>query len=151
MELFEKYTEIKKWKGKLAKMMRDEWMPRVMIQQYVIDINEKRVLHEICKKDDDELMAECLCTPGIDVNAEDYHGWTALMHASKVGSWECVKILCETEGIDINAKDNYKWTALIWASVHEYYNCIKILCNMEGMEINAKCVHGRTALHYLYF
>ena len=40
MELFKNYIEIIKWNGKMAKMLRNEWAPRILVQQCIIDINK---------------------------------------------------------------------------------------------------------------
>ena len=52
-----------------------------------------------------------LAKEGIDVNAQDEDGETALMIASQWDKSEVVKLLLAKDGIDVNAQDTYGFTA----------------------------------------
>ena len=109
---------------------------------------------------------------GVDINATDKEGWTALIHASKNGYLEMVKLLVEN-GADVNIKNNEGKTALEYASDKGYLEIVKYLKmkdinyksetdlikfsysrNLEGVkyliekgeDVNAKDKDGRTAL-----
>jgi hypothetical protein len=56
--------------------------------------------------------------PGIDLNAADNDGETALMMAAKYKLSTAVQILCNMPGIDFNATNNHGWTALMLAEKH---------------------------------
>jgi len=60
------------------------------------------------------------------INMKNNSGQTALIHASKHGRFECVKILLKY-GADVNIIDAYGNTALIYASLFELTKCAKIL------------------------
>lgn len=47
---------------------------------------------------------------GVDINAVDINGFTALHHACFKGNTELVSVLLTRENIDVNAKDNYGQT-----------------------------------------
>ena len=74
--------------------------------------------------DNEELKR--LLENGIDINAKDGDGWTALMDASSKGNLEKVILLIEN-GADIEAKDNKGDTALILASYCRRLEIIKYL------------------------
>src|SRR5687767_7247604 len=126
MELFEKCIAVTKGKSWLSKVLRDVWAPRMIVWQYIIDVNT--ILHEICKKGDEKILEEYLYLPGIDINAKNDYGGTALMLASKYGKEQCVEILCKMKDIKINAKNNFGSTALMCASLYGNEKCVEILC-----------------------
>ena len=88
-------------------------------------------------------IKECLAN-GVDVNARDICGYTALMLASKKGHFEIVKYLVE-HGADVNVQDNWDWTALINASHNGHLEIVKYLV-ANGADVNAKNDSGWTAL-----
>ena len=83
---------------------------------------------------------------GIDVNAKNSEGYTALILASSNGHKEIVEMLLE-KGADVNAKDSDGWTALMWASRNGHTETVTILLE-EGADVNAKDNYflGSTAL-----
>ena len=58
-----------------------------------------------------------LIANGLDVNAKDDHGETALMWASSVGKTDSIRLFL-SKGADIYARDNDGKTALAWANGH---------------------------------
>ena len=82
--------------------------------------------------------------PGIDVNAKDNDGYTALYWASQNGRTEIVAMLLDA-GADVNAKDNNGWTALIRASQKGHTEIVSMLLE-KGADVNAKNNNGWTAL-----
>jgi len=64
--------------------------------------------------------------PGIDVNAEDGNGWTALQMASRNGNIEIVRIILK-KGADVNAKNANDDTAIDIAIEEEYPEIVKLL------------------------
>src|SRR5687768_5152335 len=127
MELFKRFTDVIKEEYRITRVLRDEWIIRMMTLQYVIGINKRdesgnTILHEICDEGHDNLLEEYLYLPGIDINTKNNLGSTALMKAVACGTVrgesarrkeKCVEILCKTNGIDINAKEDEGWTALM--------------------------------------
>ena len=91
-------------------------------------------------------IAEFVGIYGIDLDATDNVGDTALHYASHNGKPDCVEILLRF-GANVNAADdNYGLTALHYASYEGKPNCVWILCKM-GANINSTNKWGKTALH----
>jgi ankyrin repeat protein len=67
-----------------------------------------------------------LLDAGIEVNATDNVGYTALMWASGMGHPEVAKLLIET-GADINAQNNNGRTALMHASQAGHTEIVELL------------------------
>ncbi|KAH6903976.1 hypothetical protein BKA70DRAFT_1403752 [Coprinopsis sp. MPI-PUGE-AT-0042] len=86
--------------------------------------------------------------PGIDINAVDEDGMTALIHAVQMGQTEAAKILLGLPGIDVNAADReFKgWTALIHAAWEGQTEVVKLLLGVPGICINAVDEAGCSAL-----
>lgn len=63
---------------------------------------------------------------GVDINATDKEGWTALMDASNKWYLKRVQFLVEN-GADVNIKNNDGKTALEYASDKEYLEIVKYL------------------------
>lgn len=66
----------------------------------------------------DGKLVDFLVLKGIDINAQNNLGKTALMMAAKRGNDKLVKYLCE-KGADVDIKDKNDMTALMWAASHE--------------------------------
>ena len=63
-------------------------------------------------------IIKLLIDSGIEINAQDKNGYTALMEATISGNYETVKLLIES-GADINIKNEDGKTALDWAATEE--------------------------------
>lgn len=81
---------------------------------------------------------------GMDVNAKDNRGHTALIAASIRGHTDMVRLLIE-KGADVNAKNNNGATALMQASGKGWIEIVKLLIE-KGADVNAKENSGVTAL-----
>ncbi|ELR06088.1 hypothetical protein VC83_07746 [Pseudogymnoascus destructans] len=99
----------------------------------------------------DEYMAigRFLIENEADVNAEDYHGRTALHWAAKHGDRLIVQLLVG-KGIDVNAEDRWGRTALIYAVENMQREVVKMLLE-TGAATEAKFRHDLTALHIAAF
>lgn len=98
-------------------------------------------------RDGDYEAVESLLNAGVDVDAKDNDGWTALMWAAGLGRERIVRLLLNA-GADVNAKNKYGSTALMSAAEFgEFGNedCIERLLN-AGADVNAKSKDGHTAL-----
>jgi ankyrin repeat protein len=80
---------------------------------------------------------ELLLAGGVDVNAQDKLGWTALMYASANGQKDTVELLL-AKGADVNAQDEYGRTVLMLASRcaswHENKHIVKLLKKYDAKE-----------------
>ena len=88
-------------------------------------------------------MKECI-EKGVDVNARDENGKTALLWASYYGDIEVLKYLIK-KGADIEAKDDKGNTPLTTTSYNGYLEHVKYLVE-NGADIDAKNKYGKTAL-----
>ena len=96
-------------------------------------------------KDGDLQTVQDLLTSGVEGNAKDYDGKTALGWAAYKGHTEIVKLLLE-KGADVNAKTNKGITALMLAAEQNHMEITKILL-AKDTDINAKTTdNGQTAL-----
>jgi len=96
-------------------------------------------------KDGDLQTVQDLLTAGVEVNAKDYDGRTALMWAAYEGSMEIVGVLFEN-GADVNAKNSKGVTALMLAADQNHMEITKLLLAKDA-DINAKTTdNGQTAL-----
>lgn len=88
---------------------------------------------------------ESLLKSGIDVNARDSEGCTALICAVREGHTEIVKLLIEN-GANVNARDNDGYTALITAACWKQAGIIELLLKQQGIAVDAIDNGGYTAL-----
>ena len=95
-----------------------------------------------------ERVRELLNEDGIDINAENLCGWTALMCAVYGGYTEIVLALLAIEGINLNAVDTDGETALLVAVSDGHTEIALALLEKPGIDINTADNHGSTALSY---
>ena len=81
---------------------------------------------------------------GVDVNAEDMWGNTALYWAARNGRVAVVQLLV-AEGAEVNAEDNHGYTPLIWAVKGRHLDIVQLLLE-KGAEVNAEDNRGYTPL-----
>ena len=82
----------------------------------------------------------------VDVNATNHYGWTALMHAARLGNTEIMKILLDN-GADINLRDKSGWTALMRAAVKGHQDAVNLLLQ-RGADPDIQDEAGYTAMHW---
>jgi ankyrin repeat protein len=87
---------------------------------------------------------QTLLEKGVNVNAEDEHGQTALMRAAFNGRMGVAQLLL-AKGADVNARGKEGQTALMVASESGHPDVIQALL-MAGADVNAKMYDGPTAL-----
>jgi len=81
---------------------------------------------------------------GVDINARDKDGVTALAYASDRGHTEIVKKLL-ANGAEVNLKSNIGCTALMNAAYMGHVGIVNILI-ANGADVNAQSYNGTTAL-----
>lgn len=87
---------------------------------------------------------ELFLKAGMDINAKDNDGHTALMRALAYDNFEMVKLLIE-KGADINARDNDGYTVLMLASSKKDIELSRFLIK-KGADVNAANNAGETPL-----
>jgi len=95
---------------------------------------------------DDQRRAQELVAQGDDLNAVNHYGWTALMHAARLGDADIVSLLLE-HGAKIDVQDKDGWTALMRAAAKGHDSVVKILLNHHAA-MNLQDKDGYTALHW---
>ncbi len=84
-----------------------------------------------------------LSQPGIDVQAKDKDGFTALHWASWSGMPYCTLLLVEA-GLDVNAKENNGYTPLMLAAMRGNNEAVRMLLSL-GADASLKNNAGQTA------
>jgi ankyrin repeat protein len=83
-------------------------------------------------------MVESLLNAGVEVNATNQIGMTALMVAADRGHNSIAKKLLE-HGADVNARDNCNMTALMVAALAGHVDVIKVLLDANADQIACDC------------
>ena len=111
------------------------------------DHNHKAFL-DMCKNGETEKVRMALVT-GVDGNAADYDGWTALILAAHGGHLAAVELLLQQQNVEVNAADIDGRTALHFAAVNGNNDVLNSLHNHPGIDLGAVTEEGETALHAL--
>ena len=85
-----------------------------------------------------------LVSDGIDVDAADFDGRTALMASSELGQTACVVLLLEG-GADAGRVDCEGYTPLHKACFEGHADCVKVLLE-ASIDVDRPCDHGNTPL-----
>ena len=86
-----------------------------------------------------------LVEQGVNLEASNYSGMTALMKAAALGKLDCLDHLV-AKGANVNAQDNYKRTALHYAASWHHARCVASLLK-AGADASLKDdINGKTAL-----
>jgi ankyrin repeat protein len=89
-------------------------------------------------------LKECI-RKGVDKEAKDKYGWTALHHASFDGHLEIVKYLIEKCHVDKKVKGNNGWTALHYASEQGHLEIVKYLVEVCHVDTQVDGNNGESA------
>ncbi|KAH6908137.1 ankyrin repeat-containing domain protein [Coprinopsis sp. MPI-PUGE-AT-0042] len=84
--------------------------------------------------------------PGVDVNATEDEGYTALAFAAKQGHDSVVRILVEVHGRDINTRNYRGWTPLMMASRRGHVDAVRTLLAQSDVEVDSVGVEQWTAV-----
>jgi ankyrin repeat protein len=84
---------------------------------------------------------------GVNVEAKDNNGGTALFYASRYGHLEIVQYLLQNGNANVEAKTNGGMTALHWASDNGDLKVVQYLLQNGNANVEAKSNNGWTALH----
>lgn len=122
-------------------------LPVTIYEQFII----KNELQLVSTKGDINAIREILAS-GVNINAKDAYGHTALMSATWAGHAEVVKLLLE-DGADVNEQNKHnRATALMYSANHftsekksDNASIVNLLLN-AGADGNIRNTSGRTAL-----
>ena len=129
----------KRQRAKMAKSPRDRPAPR---QQIVKTVTADALRQAVIAGDLGGM--EAALKAGVDVNARDRQGWTALMHAANKGYTPMVVALLGAKA-DVNARTGDGATALFIAALRGKSKIVELLMK-GGAEIRIKGPKGKTAV-----
>lgn len=93
------------------------------------------LLHHAAGKGQTELVATLLDS-GVDVNAQDGVGYTALMRAAEAGQDEMIELLV-AKGANVNAQEMHGYSSLMWAVITGRHSTARVLAE-HGADVNAR-------------
>jgi len=85
-----------------------------------------------------ELIKALLAVPGIDVNAKDKNGTTALVYALEFNYPETLKILLKAPGVNANIQNEFGGTFLMRAALSGHTEIVKVLLAVPGINLELK-------------
>ena len=85
--------------------------------------------------------------PGLDIDYQNEHGFTAAYWATKMGQTECVRILAETGRVDWNKRDKVGRTPLYMAIMTENFDIVDIIVGQPDIDYNVKTELGISLAH----
>ena len=107
---------------------------------HATDYNDNTVLISCNADKCSAEMAKLLIDAGVDVNARNNEGRTALMNAAQYGNAEAVDVMIAA-GADVNLKDRHDRTALMRAAEEVNLRIVKALVE-AGADVAAKDRYG---------
>lgn len=114
-----------------------------------LDVNELN-LRRCAINGDADGIKDLLQTSGVNPNAADTGGWSALILASRYGFLDAVRVLLSF-GADINQETNEGWTALMYAVYNKHAEIVEVLLLHDDpplLQHGTKTNAGWTALMY---
>jgi ankyrin repeat protein/energy-coupling factor transporter ATP-binding protein EcfA2 len=120
--------------------------------QDVHDSHGRRLIHHMVLNE--QVNFQQLVTLRLDINAQDYHGWTPLHYAIQLkkgdtsqGSVAIVKSLIDLQA-DVNKQEIKGQTPLHFAVHQGNVGMVKLLCEQPAIDIQRRDNNGWTALHW---
>ena len=93
-----------------------------------------------------DIIEAFIGTLGVDVDAIDQIGYTALMRAAENGRTDIVNALAGTHSANVDAADEYGWTALMRAAYNGHTHIVNVLAGTYNANVEAANKRGNTAL-----
>jgi ankyrin repeat protein len=95
-----------------------------------------------------DIIEAFIGTLGVDVDAVDWNGETALMRAAYNGRTDTVNALAGTHSANVDAVDEKGWTALMLAAEKGHTDIVNALAGTYNANVEAVTGDGTTALMY---
>jgi hypothetical protein len=84
-----------------------------------------------------DIIEAFIGTLGVDVDAIDHYGETALMHAATNGHTDTVNALAGTYNANVDAADEDGWTALMFAAMNGHTDTVNALAGTHNANVDA--------------
>ncbi|PGH17926.1 hypothetical protein AJ79_00825 [Helicocarpus griseus UAMH5409] len=124
-------------------------IPADGINPNVTDLSRRKALpRAICENAYLDIFKRLLAMGHFNVNSQDSHGHTPLIHAAKSGFTALVKLLLSAKRIDPNLKDKRQRSPLIYAALSNSSEIVKLLLAIDNIELDARDNRGLSALDY---
>ena len=94
------------------------------------------------------IVQQLLAHRYIDVNAQDYNGWTALRLMIFLERPQIMKLLLAHINIDVNMEDRYGETSILNAVKCGTPRELQLLLARDDLNINVRDTRGRTPIYY---
>lgn len=94
-------------------------------------------------KSGDLARIQSLIDAGVNINALDHHGQTALMNSAMHGKYEVARLLVQ-QGAEFNHTAKYHLTALMLAVINRHKEIVQLLAE-AGADTGIKGSHGQFA------
>ncbi|GHU11611.1 hypothetical protein FACS189449_03430 [Alphaproteobacteria bacterium] len=107
-------------------------------------MNER--LHEAVRNHQSDVVKN-LIADGVDVNARNKHGETALHRAVIEGDVKTVLRLLAAPNINVNARDQHNATPLHYAVPYGKKEIVALLLGAPNIDVNAKNLENKTPLN----
>jgi uncharacterized protein len=107
--------------------------------------------HTLCKaamNNNFAQVVELSCIAGLDFNAQDDRGFTALHWAAENNNREIAELLIGAPGIKVNGPSGSRYTPLSIAALAGHKEIVVLLCSIPGIDVNAYAgKRSNTPLH----
>lgn len=110
----------------------------------ITDFINRTPLHVAVESNNFDVVQFLIMEVGVDIEAREVDGWTALYCAVDEDSPEIIELLLNV-GANFETRDNYGMTALHWAAKRNRPKAAKAL-KEAGADLNAVNIYGETAL-----
>uniref|UniRef100_A0A9J2PCU4 Ion transport domain-containing protein n=1 Tax=Ascaris lumbricoides TaxID=6252 RepID=A0A9J2PCU4_ASCLU len=122
---------------------------------HLVDSNNRTALHVAAQSSNpnSEFVVECLLSVGIEPQARDLSGRSALHYAAR----NCVSSIIYklmNAGAEVDVQDIYGFTPLHYAAAlknDSVFKCIKLMCRANDSSVQRSDVNGFLPIHYAVF
>lgn len=112
----------------------------------IVDQENNNILLSILANSRFNNLVKLLLKYGVNINAQNNSGLTALMIAAKNIDNDLVNVFLQHKDININLHDNSKWNALMLAIYNNNKDIALKLLSHKDIDVNAKTTLNSTAL-----
>jgi ankyrin repeat protein len=109
---------------------------------------QRTILSRLAQLGHDVMFALALKKEGMEINARDHDGRSALTYAAMGGFDVIAKLLVETHIVDVDAKDDRGRTPLLYAASFGHTSVIKLLLTTRKVDVDVRDKYGQTPIYH---